>query len=124
MIFRLKATLLEKHGCSLHHGKFDQAVAVVIVAGFLFCLVACAKSSDQEAYEEVVASMSLVKAKRFFADYPKSAYLDRLADKVIEWCGQEPTEEILRAALEALPKDHPRRKDIEVINTKRFGIRP
>jgi hypothetical protein len=103
---------------------FGRAVAAIVVASFLACLVACAKSSDREAYEEVVASMSLVKAKRFFADYPNSPYLDRLADQIIEWCRQEPTEEILRAALETLPKDHPRRKDIEDIYTKRFGIRP
>ena len=106
------------------HGTIGRAVAAIVVASFLVCLVACAKSSDREAYEEVVASMSLVKAKRFFADYPNSPYLDRLADQIIEWCRQEPTEEILRAALETLPKDHPRRKDIEDIYTKRFGIRP
>ena len=106
------------------HGKFGRAVAAIFVASFLACLVACAKPSDQEAYEEVVASMSLVKAKRFFADYPKSPYQDRLADQIIEWCGQEPTEEILRGALEALPKNHPRSKDIEDIYTKRLGIRP
>ena len=58
--------------------------------------------------------MSMDKAKKFFEAYPKSRYRDRLVAMIIEWCGQEKTEQCYTMILEALPKDHPRY--IEVFN--------
>lgn len=69
--------------------------------------------------------MSMEKAKRFFELYPDSRYGDRLAAEIVEWCRQDGTGECRRMALEALPKDHPRRVELadvsENVDGKPFG---
>lgn len=80
----------------------------------LSLIPSCNKSPDQKAYEEVLATMSMDKAKKFFDSYPKSRYRDRLVTTIIEWCRQENTEECYTMILNALPKNH--RQYIEVSN--------
>lgn len=82
--------------------------------------LSCGKPSDQKAYEEVVATMSMKKAKQFFTDYPQSQYRERLVNEIIEWCRYEETEEGYRLAMKALPKDHPRFREFAAYYEKHF----
>lgn len=81
----------------------------------------CNKSSDKKAYEEVVATMSMQKARHFFAKYPYSTYRDKLVSELIEWCKREETEECYRLMLHAIPKDHPQYKEMSSYYESRFG---
>ena len=91
---------------------------VLLVSLFLFST--CTKRPDQKAYEEVLATMSMNKAKRFFDTYPQSQYRDRLVDDIIAWCKAEDTESCYKAILEVLPKDHSRYKELAVYYQTRF----
>jgi hypothetical protein len=84
-------------------------------------LSGCSKSPDQKAYEEIVATMSMEKAKKFFDNYPQSPYRDKLVNEMIEWSKNEETESGFRIIMEALPKDHPRYKEVVANYEKRFG---
>jgi len=81
----------------------------------------CGKPADQKAYEEVVGTMSMEKAKAFFDNYSHSAYRDKLVNDIIEWCKEEKTEGCYRLAIEVLPKDHPRYKEIVSYYEQHFG---
>lgn len=80
----------------------------------------CGKPPDQKAYEEILATMSMEKAKRFFVNYPESPYKDKLIHEMIVWCQQENTEESYKMVIDALPKDHPRYNEIMVFYQKHF----
>lgn len=67
----------------------------------------CGKPADQKMYEEVIATMSAEKAKKFFNNFPQSKYRDRLVNEMIGWCKEEKTKECYELILEALPKEHP-----------------
>ena len=84
-------------------------------------LSSCAKPPDQKAYEEIVATMSMEKAKNFFDTYLQSRYRDKLFNEIIEWCKQEETESCYRLAIEVLPKDHIRHKEIVAYYEKHFS---
>ncbi len=62
-------------------------------------------TSDKKAYEEILNTMSMNKAKRFFDRYPQSKYKDQLITKIIGWCKQENTEECYRMILDTIPKN-------------------
>ncbi|MGH7407873.1 MAG: hypothetical protein ACREKF_07700 [Candidatus Methylomirabilales bacterium] len=84
------------------------AVAAVAVAAVWY--LSQGKPSDRAAYDEVVVSMSLEKATRFFATYPDSPYADQLVTDLIGWCRQERGNPVdcYRMILGAVPRDHPR----------------
>lgn len=86
-------------------------VAVVGVAAVWY--LNRTKPSDRAAYDEVVVSMSLKKATRFFAMYPESPYADQLVTDLIGWCREERATRAncYRMVLEAVPRDHPRYGD-------------
>ena len=81
----------------------------------------CGKPPDQKAYEEILATMSMEKAKRFFDNYPKSQYRDKLINEIIVWCQQENTDECYKIAIDTLPKDHPQYNKIISYYKKHFG---
>ena len=98
-----------------HNGK-KQLLIILCTAIFLLIIYICIfyTPSDQKAYNEVIATMSMEKARHFFYDYPNSRLKDILVNQIIEWCKQEKTEECYKIILETIPKDH--RKYIELSN--------
>ena len=94
-------------------------VLLMILGNILF-IAGCGKPPDQKAYEEVIATMSMDKARGFFDKYPQSRYRDKLADEIIGWCEQENTEDCYKLILETLPGEHPRYKEIVAYYEKHF----
>lgn len=95
---------------------------VIITIAFSLIL-GCSKPSDQKAYEEVLATMSMDKAKIFFEKYPKSKYRDKLADFMINWANKEGNEESHKLILYALPRDHPKYNLLLEYCKKNWGSR-
>jgi len=77
----------------------------------MFLILGCGRNSDKNAYDEVIATMSMEKAKRFFEKYPQSQYRDRLVSDLINLCKTEETAECYKLIIGAIPKDHPRYKE-------------
>lgn len=94
-------------------------VMLVSIVSFL----SCDNSSDQKAYEQVVATMSMEKAKRFFDSYPQSQYRDRLIEEIIGWCKGEGTKECYRLLIQILPRDHRLYQEVVASYEKRFGVK-
>lgn len=95
-------------------------IFLVVFMGML-SISNCGKTADQKAYEEILATMSMENAKRFFENYPESRYRDKLIDQITIWCQQENTEECYKMAVNTLPKDHPQYKKIVTHYEKHFG---
>ena len=57
------------------------------------------KPSDFVVYNEIIATMSMDKAKQFFDDFPNSPYKDILVNELMKWCEQEKTEETYKLIL-------------------------
>lgn len=94
---------------------------LILVLGGVSFISSCSKPSDEKVYKEIVTTMSMEKAKRFFDNYPESQYRDRLVNEIIGWCKHEDTEECYKMILDALPKDHTRYKEVIVYYEKYFG---
>jgi hypothetical protein len=93
-----------------------------MVSASIFFVAGCGKPPDQKAYEEIVATMSMEKAKSFFDKYPQSPYRDKLADEIMNWCEQEAiTAVCYKMILDTLPKGQPRYKEAAAYYEKHFG---
>jgi hypothetical protein len=105
---------------NLREVKLRTLMSIFILALVSMLFFSCSKPPDQKAYEEIVATMSMEKAKRFFDNYPQSQYRDKLVNEIIDWCKHEETEEGYKLALEALPKNHLRYKEVVAYYEKHF----
>jgi hypothetical protein len=95
-------------------------IVILMVIG-IFSLSSCSKPPDQKLYEEVVGTMSMLKAKQLFSAYPKSQYSDKLADEIVGWCKQEETEVCYKMLLDTLPEQHRRHKEIAAYYEAQFN---
>jgi len=100
--------------------RFNWRLSFLILIA-LASFVGCHKPADREAYERVLATMSVREARNFFAEYPKSRYRDLLVEKLEEISREERSEEGARLILEAIPKDHPHYATMKRAHEARFG---
>ncbi len=92
---------------------------LLMLTAFLL-ISACGEPADQKAYEEVVATMSMERAKGFFESYPQSPYRNRLADQIVGWCKREDTRGCYALVLDVLPPDYARYHEVATYNETHF----
>ena len=82
------------------------------VASLLLLLSACGPATEEEAFDEVISSMSIDEAGRFLERYPGGARADELVRHLREWCLDEPSPELREAVAAALPPSDPRSAEL------------
>jgi len=97
-------------------------MCIVMLASML-SFHGCDNFHDQRAYEQVAATMSMEKAKRFFDSYPRSRYRDRLVEEIRGWCKREGTKECYRLLIQTLPQDHRVYQEVVASYEKGFGTK-
>jgi len=103
----------------------SKPIAITFCTIILLCILTffvLDKPSDHKAYDEVIATMSMKKAQRFFNEHSNSRYTDILVNEITEWCNQEKTEECYRIVLDTIPKDHLKYKDLSSYYDKHFKV--
>lgn len=103
-----------------HNLKKQLLIILFTVIFLLIYILVFYKPSDQKAYNEVIATMSMEKAKHFFYDYPDSRFKDILVNQIVEWCQQEKNEECYKIILETIPKDHVKYKELSSYYNEQF----
>jgi len=83
-------------------------IALLVFAILTVFFLEFRNAPDKEAYEDILNTMSLNKAKRFFARYPQSKYKHLLIAELIAWCRREDTEECYRMMLDVIPNNDKR----------------
>jgi len=124
-LFKLSFVILKDMRRTIELTSWDDRLmrlllAFILVLVSMLLISSCDKPADQKAYEEIIATKSMEKAKRFFNNYPQSRYKDKLVNEIIEWCKQEGTESCYMMAIEVLPRDHPRHKELITYYEKHF----
>jgi hypothetical protein len=103
------------------HARAGVRSLVALLAAAALVTSACGAASDRVAYDEVIATMSMEKAKRFFDQYPWSPYRDRLVDELVGACRREGTADCYRLILASIPRDHARYGEIVVEHERRVA---
>ncbi|MBI5058088.1 MAG: hypothetical protein HZB61_15870 [Nitrospirae bacterium] len=96
------------------------AIFILLAISILF-VSGCSKHNDKKDYEEIVATMSMERAKRFFDNYPESQYRDKLVNEIIGWCKHDETEACYKMIIDVLPKNHSRYKEVVDYYETHFG---
>ena len=74
----------------------------------LLALAGCGPATEEAAFEDAVASMSIEKTADFLARYPDGPRADELLRHLQAWCRDEPSRELREAAAAVLPATDPR----------------
>ena len=101
-------TLPDMSGTRLtQYGKSSQ-IRILFMLLLALHLTSCSETSEAEAYQEVLATMSLGSAIHFLERYPRSDYATSLLNHVTSWCEDSEVDGPCHQVAGAISPDHPR----------------